>query len=120
MEKGKDNVSRRQFLGTGLATAVAFTVVPRQVLGGIGFTAPSDQITIGAIGCGVQSRYLLGEFAKRAKVIAAADVDSRKLELYRNNAEKAGSPAKGFKTYRDFRELLANKSIDAVVIATPD
>jgi predicted dehydrogenase len=124
MEKKNNNVSRRQFLGGGLSAAVALTVVPRHVLGGIGFTAPSDNITLGFIGVGIQSRHLLREFARRAKVIAACDVDSRKLEFCKNTAEslyeKAGSSMKGFKTYRDFRELLANKSIDAVVIATPD
>ncbi|MDR1170158.1 MAG: Gfo/Idh/MocA family oxidoreductase [Prevotellaceae bacterium] len=124
MEKNRNNVSRRQFIGAGLASAVAFTVIPRHVLGGSGFIAPSDQVTLGYIGAGVQARHLLKSFANRAKVIAGCDVDSRKLELFKDTTEKlyekAGSSAKGFKTYRDFRELLANKSIDAVVIATPD
>jgi hypothetical protein len=45
--------NRRQFLGlTG--SAVAFTVVPRHVLGGINYVAPSDRITLGLIGCGTQ------------------------------------------------------------------
>jgi predicted dehydrogenase len=124
MGTDKNNISRRQFMGAGLATAVALTVIPRHVLGGSGFLAPSDQITLGFIGNGVQSRSLLKSFASRAKVIAACDVDSQKLELFKKTAEslyeKAGSSAKGLKTYSDFRELLANRSIDAVVIATPD
>jgi predicted dehydrogenase len=124
MEKKSSNVSRRQFLGTGLAAAAAFTVIPRHVLGGAGFTAASDQITIGFIGTGKQSRYLVTEFARRAKVIAGCDVDSRKLDRFKTITEeqyaKLGSSAKGFKTCKDFRELLGDKSIDAVVIATPD
>jgi predicted dehydrogenase len=60
----------------------------------------------------------------RVKVIATSDVDSRKAELFKTKteqaAEKAGSSAKGFKTYEDFRELLTNKRIDTAVIATPD
>ncbi|MDR2039952.1 MAG: Gfo/Idh/MocA family oxidoreductase [Bacteroidales bacterium] len=123
MEK-KNNISRRRFLGTGLVAATAFTIIPRHVLGGAGFTAPSDQITLGFIGTGKQSRYLITEFAKRARVIAGCDVESRKLERFKAITEdlysKAGSSAKGFKTYKDFRKLLANKDIDAVVIATPD
>jgi predicted dehydrogenase len=124
MEKSKNNVSRRQFLGAGLATAVAFTIVPRQVLGGSGFMAPSDQVTLGFIGTGIQGRGLGREFAKKAQIIAACDVFQPKVELFKKNIEeayaKSGKDNKGIKTYKDFRELLGNKGIDAVVIATPD
>jgi Oxidoreductase family, NAD-binding Rossmann fold/Oxidoreductase family, C-terminal alpha/beta domain len=47
-------INRREFLGSAAAASVAFTVVPRQVLGGPGFVAPSDKITLGYIGCGTQ------------------------------------------------------------------
>ena len=120
MEKNS-NISRRQFLGTGLAAAAVLTIVPRHVLGGAGFIAPSDQITLGFIGTGKQGRGLYHEFASRAKVIAGSDVDSRKLNKFKEEVEKkSGASAKGLKLYKDFRKLLANKEIDAVVIATPD
>ncbi len=45
--------NRRQFL-TGAATTTAFTIVPRHVLGGSGFVAPSDKITLACIGVGTQ------------------------------------------------------------------
>src|SRR5271157_2910885 len=45
--------NRRRFLGTAAATA-AFTIVPRHVLGGPGFVAPSDKITLAHIGMGTQ------------------------------------------------------------------
>jgi predicted dehydrogenase len=47
-------VNRREFLGSAVAASLAFTVVPRYVLGGPGYVAPSDKITIGYIGCGTQ------------------------------------------------------------------
>jgi hypothetical protein len=47
-------INRREFLGSAAAASLAFTVVPRQVLGGHGFVAPSDKITLGYIGCGTQ------------------------------------------------------------------
>ncbi|MCE5348154.1 MAG: Gfo/Idh/MocA family oxidoreductase [Bacteroidales bacterium] len=47
-------INRREFLGSAAAASLAFTVVPRQVMGGQGFVAPSDKITIGYIGCGTQ------------------------------------------------------------------
>ena len=49
----KKNMKRREFLGSA-AAAAAFTVVPRHVLGGLNYVAPSDKITIGYIGCGTQ------------------------------------------------------------------
>src|SRR5438876_10163534 len=48
------SLSRRKFLLAGGAAAAAFTIVPRHVLGGQGFVAPSEKITVGYIGCGTQ------------------------------------------------------------------
>src|SRR6266567_8219116 len=47
-------LSRRKFVLSGSAAAAAFTIVPRHVLGGSGFVAPSDKITLAYIGCGTQ------------------------------------------------------------------
>jgi len=47
-------LNRREFLGSAAAASLAFTVVPRYVMGGPGYVAPSDKITIGYIGCGTQ------------------------------------------------------------------
>jgi hypothetical protein len=51
--KSKKTISRREFVGT-TAAATAFTIVPRHVLGGPGFTAPSDRLNIAYVGCGTQ------------------------------------------------------------------
>jgi hypothetical protein len=47
-------INRREFIGSAAAASFAVTVVPRQVLGGPGYVAPSDKITLGYIGCGTQ------------------------------------------------------------------
>jgi hypothetical protein len=47
-------INRREFLGSAAAASLAFTVVPRHILGGPGYVAPSDKITLGYIGCGTQ------------------------------------------------------------------
>ena len=47
-------IRRRDFIGSAAAASLAFTVVPRHVLGGPGFVAPNDKLTIGYIGCGTQ------------------------------------------------------------------
>ncbi|HPT32639.1 MAG TPA: Gfo/Idh/MocA family oxidoreductase [Prolixibacteraceae bacterium] len=48
------NLNRRTFLGTAATATMAFTIVPRHVLGGHGYVAPSDRLNIGYIGCGTQ------------------------------------------------------------------
>ena len=118
--------NRRKFLQQATGASLAFTIVPRFVLGGRGWTAPSDMIQIGFIGTGKQGRGLLNAFADKARVVAGSDADAQKLALFRSLTEKAyagmgaTSGFKGFREYKDFKELLAQKDIDAVVIATPD
>ena len=50
----KAAINRRKFVGLGSAAALGFTIVPRHVLGGPGYTAPSDKITLAYIGMGTQ------------------------------------------------------------------
>lgn len=52
--KSKNAMDRRKFIGSAAATAATITVVPRHVLGGPGYVAPSDKITVANIGCGTQ------------------------------------------------------------------
>ncbi|MDR0845319.1 MAG: Gfo/Idh/MocA family oxidoreductase [Tannerella sp.] len=119
-------MNRRIFLKNSTLAMASLTIVPRNVLGGVQYTAPSDQINLGIIGCGAQGRWTLGpEFAKRANLIAAADCESRRLkamqEIVETETEKAkGQAYKGFKQYADYREILARTDIDGVIIATPD
>ncbi len=119
-------MNRRNFLKSGALTIAGFTIIPRHVLGGVNFTAPSDQINLGLIGCGAQGRWVLGpEFAKRANLIAAADCESRQLQAFQEIVDKItqetkGQAYKGFKQYADYREILARTDIDGVIICTPD
>ncbi len=122
----KTSTNRRSFLKTTVKASVAFTIIPRFVLGGKGYTPPSDKIVIGFIGTGKQARGLVKNFGSRAQVVAASDVDSQKLALFKQITDKIYADATpkinyaGLKTYPDFSEILQRKDIDAVVIATPD
>ncbi len=116
--------TRRNFLKTGAVAAAGFMVLPRHVLGGHGFIAPSDRINLGYIGTGKQVYTLLNGIGKvpETMVIAACDVDRKKLakfvgESAKLNAMKSAHPVE---SYGDYRELLARTDIDAVVVATPD
>src|SRR5258706_9422312 len=68
-------LSRRKFMATGAAAATAFTIVPRHVLGGPGFVAPSEKITVAYIGCGTQGlREMTAMLAMpEIQIVAACD-----------------------------------------------
>src|SRR2546423_4503148 len=122
----KPFVNRRNFVKTTLKASIAFTIIPRFVLGGKGYTPPSDLITLGFIGTGKQARGLVRNFAPKTRVLCAAEIDSQKLDLFKQITEKlyaqqsVQSQDSGFKGYTDFKEMLDRKDINAVVIATPD
>lgn len=119
-------ISRRRFMGR-IAAISAFTIIPRYVLGGNGYRAPSDLINLGFIGTGRQGTGLLNTFLTtgEAQCLAASDVYAAKLSnfLDRNKKfylDKGESEKIGCTAYADFREMLERKDIDAVVVATPD
>jgi predicted dehydrogenase len=104
--------SRRSFLGSA-ATAAGLVVVPRHVLGGRGYTAPSDRLNIAGIGVGGRGVDDLEGVASQ-NIVALCDVDDERAAPSYQRYPKA-------KRYRDFRRMLElDRSIDAVVIATPD
>ncbi|MGD0341267.1 MAG: twin-arginine translocation signal domain-containing protein, partial [Bacteroidales bacterium] len=73
----KNVIGRRNFLKKTASATIAFTIVPRHVLGGTGFTAPSDQLTKGIIGVGGMGRGHIGYEGTR--VLALCDVDKNHL-----------------------------------------
>ena len=110
-------LSRRDFIkNTGLATA-AFTIVPRFVLGGKSYLAPSDKLYIAGIGVGGKGEGDIAHFAKtgKAEISYLCDVDDRRAATSVKNFPKA-------KYYKDFRTMLdkEHKNIDAVSVSTPD
>ncbi len=125
--KSSLNISRRNFLKNAAIASSVF-IVPRRVLGGPGYTAPSDKVTLGFIGCGRQSGGLQRRFSDltETQIVAACDPYAAKLKRFvdANNkiyAELTGqSSYDATQSYVDFRELLARKDIDAVIIASPD
>ncbi len=105
------NNSRRDFIKKSALALGAFAIVPRHVLGGPGFLAPSDTLTKAIIGVGGMGRGHI-EY-EGTKVLAMCDVDKTHLK---EAIAMAGGNVRG---YSDFRELLAQPDIDIVHIATP-
>lgn len=110
-------ISRRKFIVQAGTAATAFTILPRFVIGGKGFVAPSDTLYIGGIGAGGKGTSDLAEMAKspHVKIVALCDVDDRQAAESRKNVPQA-------KYYKDFRALLdkEDKGIDACTVSTPD
>jgi predicted dehydrogenase len=102
------NIPRRTFLLSG-AGALAAWAVP-----------PSDQVSLGVIGSGSRGTFVTGVFQKdpALKVTAICDVYEPNLENSVSVASKV--PGTHPKPYRNYKELLADKDVQAVLIATPE
>lgn len=122
--------SRRQFLknSIGVTAAVGFpTIVPARVFGK---TAPSNMIQVAQIGCGRIARVSeikgLLRNSDVARYVAVCDLDTARISDAKHLIEQAYAKKFGggkyveLKTYGDYREMLQDKSIDAVCISTPD
>src|ERR1051325_5255750 len=132
------NVSRRDFVADAaqLAAAAAVvpgfpTIVPRHVLGGKGYTAPSSLLNVAVVGVGGQGSGN-ARSAGSENMVAFCDVDPGHMERNIMGGDRPNSTPspetvafrdkyKKASKYVDFREMLAKQpDIDAVVIATPD
>ena len=120
-KKKSTQVSRRQFVGT-VATAAGITIVPRHVLGGTGFQAPSDTVNVAVVGYihGMGTSNLTN-VAKTDNIVALCDCDesaAAKEALARRKTLELHPKAVQYKDYRVMLEK--QKNIDGVVVATPD
>ena len=128
MKRHLKNLNRRQFLSTTGAALAALgfpSIIPARA---IGAEAPGKLIQIAQIGCGrIASDMDLPGVLKHgglARVVAAADFDSRRSALAKGRIEQSYARSLGqtieVKAYDDYREILARSDIDAVMISTPD
>jgi predicted dehydrogenase len=145
-----ENTSRRKFLAGTAVAATGLLIVPRHVLGGTGYTAPSDRLNIAGIGVGGMGAHNIRALAGE-NIVALCDVDwgytektfrtmFADLGQAQGRLDKAQTAAKrrelldqiqqtkllsakfdSIRRYTDYRQMLEKqKDIDAVVIATPD
>lgn len=116
--------TRRDFLRRSAWTTAAFalpTIVPARVLGRDGAVAPSETVALGVIGMGPRCTYDMKSILEFSDVrcLAIADVQASRRDAGKRLVdERYGN--KDCQLYRDFRELLDRKDIDAVIIATGD
>lgn len=120
------SLNRRSFLRSAALAASAPLVLPSHVWSAE--VSPNNRIVMGCIGMGTQGRGLLGGWLGNAEVqvVALSDCDGFRLQHHKRMVEEryakntAQGTYKGCEAYKDFRELVARKDIDAVCIATPD
>ncbi|CAM3357451.1 Gfo/Idh/MocA family protein [Aquirufa ecclesiirivi] len=131
--KNNDGLNRRDFLSKASLAFGSIMIVPRHVLGGkrpdgSSYLAPSDVLNLGFIGTGKQGRGLSNSFLStgQVRISAISEVYQAKANLFLDRVKEnyAKNPSWGayaaIPVYQDYRELLASKNVDAVVIATPD
>jgi predicted dehydrogenase len=109
-------ISRRRFLdrvakGGSAALALPY-LIPNGVLAGPGGAGANDRIGVGYIGLGARGNHILHHLPDDAEIVAVCDVDARRVA--------AVAEGQKYATSGDYRELLDNRAVHAVVITTPD
>ncbi len=120
-------LSRRDFFRTAAGTAAVLSVpliIPSRLFGA---NAPSNRLRIGQIGCGriAQGHDMPGVLKSNlADIVAVCDLDSKRVldgkALVERFQREKNAPISEIGTYHDYRELIARKDIDALVVSTPD
>ncbi|MDE3150901.1 MAG: Gfo/Idh/MocA family oxidoreductase, partial [Gemmatimonadota bacterium] len=137
----RKKVSRRKFVSDAGKLALGAmvvpkgfpTIVPRHVLGGPGYVAPSDQLQVAIAGCGGMGSVNALELSKTERIVAICDVDlaysARNVAAKVKNRDGSERPEgvelqrqfDAAAKYTDWREMLdKQKDIEGVVVATPD
>ncbi|RPA69977.1 gfo/Idh/MocA family oxidoreductase [Cyclobacteriaceae bacterium YHN15] len=138
MKNEKPPFSRRDFVKAAALSGAGMMIVPRHVIGGPGYTAPSDMVTLGIIGAGGKGKQNAVAFLKVDNVNIASVADPAYYWnladfYYRSEAGRGPTSAmieahysakgenKRVAQYEDFRKLMENSSdLDGIVISTPD
>ncbi len=101
------SLPRRDFLKGASLSAASFMIVPRHVLGGVGFQAPSDTVNVAAIGAGGMGSANMSHLTSQ-NIVALADVDYGRVKESVSRDDRADLRAayEKAKWYKDFRKML--------------
>ena len=105
----------KQFAATATAVAAFPTIIPANVLGRQGNVAANERVHIGVIGTGGRGSHLAYTMPKTGRVVAISDCVQRHMEQ-----AQARRPDSVWAKYQDYRQMLDEEKLDAVVVATTD
>jgi len=111
----ENKFSRRSFIATSATAAAAITILPSNVVSGMGHKAPSDKLNIAVVGIGGMGNSNLKAVKATENIVALCDVDWK----YAAPVFDANPNAKKYKDWRKLYDEMG-KSIDGVVVATAD
>lgn len=113
-KKQKNNISRRNFIGSMATAAAGLTILPSYVVSGLGHKMPSDKLNIAGVGVGGRGGGVVKQL-KDENIVALCDVDWK----YSTKIFESFPDAK---KYYDWRKMFdeMRDDIDAVVVGTPD
>lgn len=121
--KDSKNITRREFMGRTAIAAAGLMIVPRHVLGGPGYQAPSDTLNIGCVGVWGKGASDIAAVSTE-NIVAVCDVDDVMMAKFLRNEENTPEQQAKYdqaNKYQDFREMLdKEKSLDAITVTTPD
>jgi predicted dehydrogenase len=112
---GMKALNRRAFAKSSFAAAASFAVIPN-----LQSASPASKVVLGTMGLGGRGTWLTQAFAKRADVAFAwlCDADLRRANRARESIAK--SSGRELQVTQDFRRMLEDKAVDAIINATPD
>src|ERR1043166_1306640 len=113
-------ISRRRCLAAAGFAVAAPTIIPASALGRGAQAAPSERVTLGVVGWGMQGPGNTDAFLKLkdCQVVAACDIDKHHLDAAAHTINKHYGNS-DCKTYHDYHELMARTDIDAVMLPVP-
>src|SRR5947209_6749987 len=115
------NMNRRRFLAAAGLAAAAPNIICTRSWGAEKRAAPSERITMGVVGWGMQGPSNTAEFLKlpNCQVVATCNIDKNHLQasLDKINGHYGN---KDCKAYHDYREMMARTDIDTVMLPVPD
>jgi predicted dehydrogenase len=121
-------INRRGFIKKAAALAAFPMIIPASVLGRSGDVAPSNRINIGQVGLGwIGGSHLNAILGRQdAQFVAVCDVNGQRVKQVQERINKhygdrlGKGDYKGCSAYGDYRMMLAQPDLDAVIVATPD
>ncbi|MFH1068488.1 MAG: Gfo/Idh/MocA family oxidoreductase, partial [Candidatus Glassbacteria bacterium] len=116
MVSSRKEINRRNFLTKGAAAAGLGALIATSKSGLFGAVPPSDKVTVGFIGTGARAQQIMDSMLMIPdfEIVNVCDAYTGRVQRAINRCNKKPKPVK------DYRQILQDKSVDAVVIATPD